>query len=108
MLALHVRQRFEHAYRPKTWTMYKNMFFLFLTFCEFIHITVHPVSLEVLLFFVEFLAFNDLKPSSIMNYVTAVKSQYKWFHIEVQIFDHPKFKLFMKAVNTSIRAKTKV
>ena len=88
--------------------MYKNMFFLFLTFCEFIHITVHPVSLEVLLFFVEFLAFNDLKPSSIMNYVTAVKSQYKWFHIEVQIFDHPKFKLFMKAVNTSIRAKTKV
>ena len=103
-LSLRVRHRFQHAYRPKTWAMYKSMFLLFLAFCEFIQITVHPVSLEVMLFFVEFLAFNNLKAPSIMNYVTAIKSQYKWFHIEIHVFDHPRFKLFMKAVNISIRS----
>ena len=78
--------------------------FTILAFCEFTQIITHPMSSQILLSFVEFLAFNGLKPTSIMNYVTAVKAQYKWFNIEVHIFDHPKFKLFMKAVNTSIRS----
>ena len=101
---MRVTQRLQHAYRSKTWTMHKNMFLLFLAFCEFIQISAHPVSLQVLLFFVELLAFNNLKPTSIMNYGTVVKAQCKWFNLKVHNFDHPNFKLFMKAVNTSIRS----
>ena len=102
-LAHRVNERLRQAYQPKTWTAYKSLFLLFLAFCDFCNICEHPVSLATVLYFIEFLAFNALKPSSIANYLSAIKSQYVWFHMDVKIFEHPKVKLFMRAIHTSLR-----
>ena len=103
VLAHRVNQRLRQAYRPKTWTTYKSMFLLFLAFCDFCNVGDHPVALATVLYFVEFLAFNGLKPNSIANYLSAIKSQYVWFHLDVTIFDHAKIKLYMKAIHASVR-----
>ena len=48
--------------------------------------------------FIEFLCFNDPSFKSIQNYVSAIKSQMKWFKLPVHVFEHTKAKLMLKAV----------
>ena len=93
-----VIQRLDSAYKPKTWSAYKAMFCMFLSFCNFMKVDHVSPTLSTVLGFIEFLTFNGLKHVSALNYISAVKSQMKWFDMSTQIFEHSKAKLMLKAV----------
>ena len=102
-----VSQRLHQAYVPKTWSSYKSMFMVYMMFCEFMQLDSVSPTLVTILTFIEFLAYNGLKHSSIVNYVSALKAQFKWFELPAQIFDHSKIKLMLKALERSIPASPK-
>ena len=103
--ALHnrVSQRLSQAYRPKTWLSYKSMFLTLMMFCEFVGKDILSIDVNTSLMFIEFLAYNGLKHVSILNYISAIKSQLKWLEIPSTVFNHTKVKLMLKAVAVSIR-----
>ena len=72
-------------------------------FCEFVGKDILRIDLNTSLMFIEFLAYNGLKHVSILNYISAIKSQLKWLEIPSTVFDHIKVKLMLKAVAVSIR-----
>ena len=102
-LLTRVSHRLTHAYRSKTWASYKSMFITFLAFCEFVARDFRILEVNTVLMFIEFLTYNGLKHASILNYISAIKSQMKWFEIPVTVFDHLKVKLMLKAVHVTIR-----
>ena len=102
LLSQMVSHRLHRAYVPKTWKAYRSMFVAYLTFCEFMQLDAVAPALITILTFVEFLAYNGLKYTSILNYISALKSQFKWFDLSLQVFEHPKFKLMLKALERSI------
>ena len=59
--------------------------------------------MNTVLMFIEFLTYSGLKQASILNYISAIKSQMKWFEIPVTVFDHLEVKLMLKAVHVTIR-----
>ena len=72
-----VIQRLDSAYKPKTWSVYKAMFSMFLSFCIFMKVDHVSPTLSTVLGFIEFLTINGLKHVSVLNYISAVKSQMK-------------------------------
>ena len=78
------------------------MFITYLAFCEFIAVDFQALDFSICLLFIEFLVFNGLKPASVNNYMSALKSMFKWFNIPTGIFDHPKIKHMLKAVEVSV------
>ena len=72
-------------------------------FCEFVGKDILTIDVNTSLMFIEFLAYNGLKHVSILNYISAIKSQLKWLEIPSTVFDHTKVKLMLKAVAVSIR-----
>ena len=102
-----VSHRLHQAYVPKTWSSYKSMFMVYMMFCEFMHLDSVSPSLVTILTFIKFLAYNGLKHSSILNYVSALKAQFNWFELPAHVFDHPKVKLMLKALERSIPASPK-
>lgn len=92
----------KFAYRPKTWQAYKAMFLVYMSFCDFLQTPFHQPSIFTLLAFIECLAFNDLKPASINNYISAIKSKFQWFSLDLQVFQHPALHHMLKAIERSI------
>ena len=70
-----VSQRLHQAYVLKT----QSMFIVYMMFCEFMQLDSISPTLITILTFIEFLAHNGLKHSSIVNYISAVKAQFKFF-----------------------------
>ena len=93
-----VIQRLDSAYKPRTWSAYKTMFCMFLSFCNFVRVDRVSPSLPTILGFIEFLTFNGVKHGSVLNYISAIKSQMKWFDMSTRVFEHSKVKLMLKAV----------
>ena len=93
-----VNQRLDSAYKPKTWSAYKAMFCMFLSFCCFMKSDHVCPTLTTILGFIEFLTFNGLKHASVLNYMSAIRSQMKWLDLNTQVFDHSTVKLMLKAV----------
>ena len=93
-----VIQRLDSAYKPRTWSAYKAMFCMFLSFCNFMRVDHVMRTLPTVLGFLEFLTFNGLKHKPVLNYISAIKSQMKWFDMSTQVFEHSKVKLMLKAV----------
>ena len=58
--------------------------------------------------FIEFLTYNGVKHVSTLNYVSAIRSQLKWFEVSTDVLDHVKVKLMLKAVAGTIRDHPKV
>ena len=56
----------------------------------------------IIMAFLEFLAHNNLAFPSIANFITAIRSQAKWLNIPMNILDHPRVQLMMKAVKNSL------
>ena len=79
------------------------MFITYLAFCEFIAVDFQAPDFSIWLTFIEFLVFNGLKPASINNYISAIKSMFKWFNIQIGIFEHPKIKHMLNAVEVCVR-----
>ena len=79
------------------------MFVTYLAFCEFIAADFLSPDISIWLTFIEFLVFNGLKAASINNYISAIKTLFKWFNLNMEIFVHPKLKLMLRAVEVSVR-----
>ena len=86
---------------PKTWSPYKSMFLIYMAFCDFIASDPLSPQLFTILAFLEFLSFNNLKPSSILNYISAIRSQFTWLNLDTQILFHPKIKHMLRAIEIS-------
>ena len=97
-LAQNANKRLGSAYKCKTWDAYKAMFMTFMAFCDFTVTSFMDPNEITIIAFIEFLCFNDLRFNSVQNYVSAIKSQKKWFKLPVQVFGHTKMKLMLKAV----------
>ena len=98
LLAQNATKRVGSAYKPKTWDAYKAMFMTFMAFCDFTATSFMHNNGITIIAFIELLCFNDLRFNSIQNYVSAIKSQMKWFKLPVYVFEHSKVKLMFKAV----------
>ena len=72
-----VIQRLDSAYKPRTWSAYKAMFCMFLSFCNFVRVDHVSPSLPTILGFIEFLTFNGVKHGSVLYYISAIKSPMK-------------------------------
>ena len=71
---------------------------MFLSFCIFVKVDYVSPTLATVLGFMEFFTFNSLKHGSVLNYMSAIKSQMKWFDMNTQVFEHSKVKLMLKAI----------
>ena len=76
----------------------QRLFLLYMAFCD-----SDPFSPQVftILAFLEFLSFNNLKPTSISNYISAIRSQFTGFHLDTQVLFHPKIKHMLRALELS-------
>ena len=101
-LGARVNQRLKEAYRPKTWSAYKAMLITYMAYCEFVHVDFQSPDVVIWLTFIEFLVYNGLKASSINNYISAVKSMFKWFNLKTPVFHHPKVNSMLRAVELSV------
>ena len=79
------------------------MFLTYLAFCEFIAVDFLAPDISIWLTFVEFLVFSGLKPAFVNNYISAIKTLFKWFNLNVAVFDHPRLKHMLRAVEVSVR-----
>ena len=77
------------------------MFLLYMAFCDFIASDPLNPQIFTILAFLEFLAFNNLKPASILNYVSAIRSQFTWFNLDTQTLFHPKVRHMLRALELS-------
>ena len=102
-LQARVALRLTQAYKAKTWSTYKGMFVTFLSFCEFVNRDIVNLDIQMVLMFIEFLTYNGLKHVYILNYVSTIRSQLKWFELSTDVLDHVKIKLMLKAVAGTIR-----
>ena len=98
VLTQQATKRLSSTYKPKTWQPYKVMFTTFMAFCEFTSASFLDPKDTTVIAFIEFLCFNDLRISFIQNYIVAIKSQMKWFQLPIQVFEHSRVKLMLKAV----------
>ena len=103
VLTQQATKRLSSAYKPKTWQAYKVMFTTFMAFCEFTSASFLDPKETTVIAFLEFLCFNDLRFSSIQNYIVAIKSQMKWFKLPTQVFEHSRVKLMLKAVKQTYK-----
>ena len=77
------------------------MLFTFMAFCEFVGKDILSMGANTIPMFIEFLIYNGLKHASFLNFISAIKSQLKWFEIPHPAFDHLKVRLILEAVSVS-------
>lgn len=74
------------------WTCYKN-------FCLFYEMQLLPVLEENLVLYIQFLTEKLKSPSSIKNYVGAIRTLSQWVALSVQAFDSVRVKMMFRAIN---------
>ena len=98
VMASKVQSRLTQAFKDKTWASYRQMFLTYLAFCEFLGQDGRQPTLFNILAFLEFLAVNNLKFTTISNYVSAIKSQLLWFHLDASLLTHTKVRFMLRAL----------
>jgi hypothetical protein len=78
-----VKSRIKGAYRPSTIKSQTLAVRTLATFCNFYEVNF-PATL---LSFVEFLADNKLAPCTIKNYISSIKSTFRWIDMDVSQFE---------------------
>ena len=106
-LSARMALRLQCAYKSKTWSSYERMFKMFLMFCEFTGVNESNYTLNTVLCFIEFLVFNGLQHGSILNYLSAIQTMFKWFALPDRHFDNIRIQLLLKAVATTVRPAPK-
>ena len=74
------------------------MFKTFLAFVAFMHWDVHQVNVFSLLCFLECLQFNGVKHNQMVNYLSAIKSKFLIFGLDVTCFTDARLKLYQRAI----------
>ena len=108
ILASRANNRLKAAYAEKSWQAYQHMFKMFMSFCFFLSEDVNMCNVNTILMYIEFLIFNNLSYSSILNHISGVRNQMKWFGLSDHCFDHHKVKLITRAAGKTIQRPPKV
>ena len=74
----------------------------------FISQDVMVFNVETILMYIGFLIFNNLSKDSILNHISGVRSQLKWYGLSDCLLDHHRVKLMIRAANRTIRAAPKI
>ena len=69
-----------------------------LSFCICSNISEYDVNASVALAFLEFLVENNVSTCVLKNHVSAVKAMCVVYRLKFQVWDHPRVKYFLKAV----------
>ena len=67
--------RLPAAFAQNTVKRYEAQYKIFLAFCAFMHWSFVELSSVQILVFLEFLFTNNMSPSNVANYLTAIKTQ---------------------------------
>ena len=107
LLSTKVNSRLKQAYSAKTWSTYKNMFCLFLSFLFLLDYDIVEVDVTIVCMLIEYLALNQLKVSSIRNYLAGIATHFQWLSLDVSTFKHHKVCLMLKGIEKSITSMPK-
>ena len=72
-----------------------------MAFCVYASRSIHDISIEFLLAFLEFLAFNKVSSASITNYISAIKTVLGNHGVNCMAFLDPRIKVFTRALMRS-------
>ena len=85
------------ALAESTRRTYKAMFRVFLAFCVFYHIQVNQVTADTILAYLQFLADNNVSSSALSNHLSALKTQFTLYALNVAPFQDSRLTYFTKA-----------
>ena len=90
--------RLGSSLAQSTTSSYDQKFRMFLSFCCFATVALSQISTPVILSFLEFLVHNNTSPSSVLNYVSAIKSSFLRFGINLACFQDHRLKMYNKSL----------
>ena len=100
--------RIESAFRPKTILAHKTHFTTFLQFCELISQQINDISPCTIIAFIEFLVKNDLKHTSICNYLSSLKTVFKMYQLPIHVLHHEWVHLTLRSIALNVPGPLKV
>ena len=90
--------RLSQAFSQSTKKAYGAMFKTFLAFVAFMDWDLFQVNVFSLLCFLECLQFNGVKHTQMANYLSAIRSQFFIFGLDVTCFTDSRLKLYQRAI----------
>ena len=97
-LTLLATSRLSQAFCESTKRAYAALFRVFLAFVTFMSWELNQVNVFNLLCFLECLHFNGVKVSQMANYLSAIKSTFTIYGLDVSCFTDQRLKLYQRAV----------
>ena len=71
---------------------------MFLSFCCYAAVNFSSLTPQIILAFLEFLTFNKVSHAGIINYLSAIKTKFSHFGIDISPFLDPRIKLYTKSI----------
>ena len=100
-LTAKAKLRMNSIYASSTSKSYNAKFRIFMAFCVYASRSVHDISIELLLAFLEFLTFNKVSFASIINYISAIKTMLGNHGVNCSAFLDPRIKVFTRSLMRS-------
>ena len=97
-LSASATNRLGSALAQSTSTSYDQKFRVFLSFCCFASVSISQISIQVILSFLEFLVHNNISHSSVVNYVSAIKSSFLMLGINLPCLQDHRLKMYNKSL----------
>ena len=86
------------AFRDSTSRSYQSKLRIFVAFCTFAAIDILQLTPWDVLTFLEFLNFNKVTQSGLVNYLLAIKTSLAMYGVQTSSFCDPRIKLYNKAL----------
>ena len=84
------------------------MFRTYLGFVAFIRVLPSQVNVDIVLAFLEFLHFNNVSATQMLNHVSAIKSFSIRLSLPLDVFEHLKITTYLKAVKRTAASRIKI
>ena len=103
MAALSSRAKFRltEVYLNSTAKAHDHKFKNFVAFCVYASYSIHSITTEFLLAFLEFLTFNNISPANAIHHISAIKSTMSNLVLNISTFHDPMIKVFNRALMRS-------
>ena len=97
-LTARATSRLNQAFADSISRSYQAKFKIFVGFCCVAAIRLNALTPLAILTFLEFLTFNNITYSGLLNYLSAVKATLSSFGVDISAFNDPRIKLYNKAI----------
>ena len=97
-LTARATSRLNQAFADSTSRSYQAKFRIFVGFCCVAAINFNTLSPLSILTFLEFLTFNNISYSGLLNYLSAVKAILSSYGVDTSAFNDQRIKLYNKAI----------